>query len=102
MNSWSPALHSPISCPQCPPHQRLEPSLHSTTFALSISASQQQPLSVCVTPPPPPPPPKKKTKQEKQQQQWESKVKCRLPLFDIYKCLSEMHDAHPCECVHTV
>lgn len=97
MNSSSPALHSsagsPISCPQRPPLQRFKPSLHSTTFAPSISASQQQS---------PPRKKTKKTRQEKQlQQQREGEVKGRLLLFDIYKSLREMHDAHPCECMRT-
>lgn len=99
MNSSSPALHSsvgsPISCPQRPLLQRLQPSLHSTTFALSLSASPQQSLSVYKKR-------RKMKRQEKQQQQQqEVEVKGRLPLFDIYKFLSEMHDAHPCECIRT-
>lgn len=39
-----------------------------------------------------PPQKRKKTKRQEQQQQ-EREVKGRLLLFDIYKSLSEMHDA---------
>lgn len=44
---------------------------------------------------------KKEKTQKQQQQQQEVEVKGCLPLFDIYKSLCEIHDAHPCECIRT-
>lgn len=99
MNSFSPALHSgagsPISCPQRPPlkgSNQLYIALHSLClFLFHNNKSPYQYVS---------PLQKNKKKQRQEQQQQEGEVKGRLPLFDIYKSLSEMHDAHPCECVH--
>lgn len=89
MNSSSLAFHSSagsaISCPQRPSLQRPELSLHSSTFTQSRSR-------VTTTVPP-------TLKKKRQEQQQEGEVKGRLQLFDIYKSVSEMYDAHPCESV---
>lgn len=85
MNSSSHA-GSTISCPQSPPLQRLLPSLHSTTFILPIFTSQKQSTL-------------QKKQRLKEKQTAAEETTQHLVSVDIYKTPSEIHDAHPCECM---